>query len=71
MDMEKFPDLLHSLGMSLEVCNGQSISVFVWEEETLICLGVGRDFEDALRRVEPWFWQVMVDRLIRQLLGDI
>jgi hypothetical protein len=69
--MEKFPDLLPQLGMKLQntkIPDCHTIIVTVWEDDAIVCVGVGSDIADALRRAEPWFWQEMVDRKLAQLL---
>lgn len=68
MGMEKFPNLLPQLGMHLEISQESNVMVVVWEGERVICLGVGSDILDALRRAERWFWQEMVDRKLAELL---
>lgn len=67
--MKKFPDILPELGMRLEYdYNDGYPMATIWEGEAVICLGVGVDLADCLRRAEPWFWEVMVERMLEEMV---
>ena len=70
LNMEKFPDLLPQLGMRLEISNGHRTMITVWEGEAVVCIGVGDNVKDVLRRAESWFWNVLIDRKIEEIFKE-